>query len=816
MRVPLNWLREYVPVDLAPAELAHRLTMAGAEVAAVEHVGAAWQRVVIGRIQDLAPHPRNPALWVADVDLGDSRRTLVTAATNLRVGDRVPVVLAGGALASGPVAERSFDGIVSQGMLCSGAELGISEDRAGIYVLEPEAPVGADLASYLGDVVLDIEVTPNRPDLLSVVGVAREVAALTGAPLHEPEAAPPRGPVPVEQVVSVVIEAPDLCPRYSATAIDGVRIAPSPPWLQRRLHLCDMRPISNVVDVTNYVMLELGQPLHAFDAATLHGGIRVRRARPGERLTTIDDVERALTPDMLVIADERGPIAVAGVMGGAATEVSATTTRLVLESAHFEPRSVRRTARALRLATEASRRFERGVDPGGTTRAAARATALILELAGGEAATGHVDVYPRPEPPRILRVTPGEVNGLLGERYSAATISATLRSLGFQVTEEAPEPGAEPALVVHVPSFRRDVVGPADLAEEVARIRGYDTIPTRLPTGALPPLTTDPRRERELAVKRALVGCGYQEVITYSLVDGFQAQRLDSGAAWPPAQTTPEAAAQAAAAAGLIPIYNFMSSEHAFLRQTLLGSLLATLATNLRHRERVYLFELARVYLPPLAPLPTERLHLGLVFCGPREPATWCAPPVPGDFFDLKGAVEAVLRTLWIAEPRFVPERHPTLHPGRSAAVLAGETRLGVLGQVHPVVAERFDLEGRAVYAAELDFDALHTVAGEQPPYVPLPRLPGVAVDLAVVVDEAVPEADVAATIRAAGAPLLAAMRLFDVYRGAPVPPGRKSLAYALVFRAPDRTLTDEETAGVQAAIETALRERFGATIRGR
>jgi phenylalanyl-tRNA synthetase beta chain len=878
MRVPLSWLREYVTVEVPVEDLAHRLTMAGVEVGAIERVGAAWEQVVVGRIETLEPHRGNPGLQVARVDIGGAARTLVTGATNLAAGDRVPVVLAGGALAAGPIGSRSFDGVESQGMLCSGAELGIAEDKAGIYVLEADAPVGAALADYLGEVVLDLEITPNRPDLLSVVGVAREVGALTGTPLHQPETAPPGGATPVERFISVTIEAPDLCPRYAATVVEGVRIGPSPAWLQRRLHLAGMRPISNIVDVTNYVMLELGQPLHAFDAATLRGGIVVRRARPGERIRTIDDTERELSPEMLVIADAERPIAVAGVMGGAATEVSAATTRIVLESAYFDPRSVRRTARALRLPSEASRRFERGVDPGGTTRAADRATALMAQLAGGEAAAGHVDVHPAPEPPRMITVTAAGVSGLLGQHYSADVIGATLRSLGFGVEEDltppAPLPSegrggpAEPAraepesppspyggrgvggkgsaLLVHVPSFRRDVEGPADVAEEVVRIHGYDTIPTALPAGRLPEPWADPRRTLAEATKRTLVACGYQEIITYSLVDGEEPRRLDHAAEWPPAPSavgtgeaddrppqppnpggSPGTAAPGRGIAGagrpvgedagrLIPVHNPMSQERGHLRATLLGSLLETVAANVRHRERVYLFELASVYRPPLDPLPAESQRLALALTGPRAPAAWNQPAEAGDFYDLKGAIESVLRALWVTGVRFVPERHSTLHPGRSAAVWAGDVRLGVFGQVHPLVAERYELEARAVYAAELEFDALVRVAGEQPPYTPLPRLPGVAMDLAAVVPDAVPEAEVAAAIREAGSDLLAEVRLFDVYRGAPIPAGHKSLAYALVYRAPDRTLTDAATAERQATVEAALRQRFGATIRGR
>jgi phenylalanyl-tRNA synthetase beta chain len=805
MRVPLRWLREYVAIEAPTADLAHRLTSAGVEVGRIDTVGA-WRGVLVGRVTDLAPHGRNPAWQVAEVDVADRRARVVTAATNLRVDDRVPLAVAGATLPAGPVESKRFDGVESEGMLCSGAELGISDDRGGIYVLGEEAPVGADLAELLADEVFDIEVTPNRPDLLGVLGVAREVAVLYGLELRPPPIVIPSGPVPVEQVVSVRIEAPDLCPRYTAAVVQGLRVGASPSWLQRRLFLAGMRAISNVVDVTNYVMLELGQPLHAFDADRLRGGICVRRARAGERITTIDAAVRELAPDMLAITDESGPIAVAGVMGGYNSEVGDDTRRIVIESAHFDPRSVRRTARALRLPSEASRRFERGVDPEGTARAADRAAALIVELAGGEAAAGHLDVDVAPRAPREIALRPADVSDILGHTYSAETIASTLRPLGFDVTP------ADGVLQVRVPSFRRDVEGRADLAEEVARIHGYDAIPTKLPAGPLPPPDLDPTRARADVARRTLVACGYQEVITYSLVDGGQLRRLDSGAEWSGAGTTGDER--------MIQLHNYMSVDRAYLRTTLLGSLLETLAANLRNRERVYLFELARVYLPPLAPLPTELTRVGIVFTGPREPTAWNTPAVAGDFFDLKGSVEALLAGLRVRGVRFVGAPHASFHPGRSAALEIGDEdatqRLGVFGQIHPLVAERFDLGKREVYAAELELDALVRWAGENPASTPLPRFPGVAVDLAVVVDEDVRETDVAAAIRAAGAPLLAELRLLSVYQGPPVPEGRKSLAYALVFRAPDRTLTDEDAAPVQAAIEAMLRDRFAGVIRGR
>jgi phenylalanyl-tRNA synthetase beta chain len=487
-------------------------------------------------------------------------------------------------------------------------------------------------------------------------------------------------------------------------------------------------------------------------------------------------------------------------MGGGDSEVSDATTEVVIESAHFDPRSVRRTSRALRLASEASRRFDKGVDPAGTVRAARRATELIVQLAGGQAAAGEVDVYPRPEPPHEIRSSVEAVNRLLGQSYSEQTVVGTLRDLGFDVQSAKP-------LIVRVPSFRRDVEGPADIAEEVARIQGYDAIPTTLPGGVLPPPQPDPDREYAARAKTALVGAGYQEIIAYSLVDGGQNQRLDSRAPWP-APPTGE---------GMVALYNYMSVDRAYLRTTLLGSLLETLAANLRHRDRAFLFELARVYCPPLEPLPIEASRLALVCCGPREPAAWATPPIPSDFFDLKGAIEALLQALPIREVRFTADVHPTFHSGRCAVVRAADdTLLGRLGQVHPLIVDRFELEGQAVYAAELDFDALVRSASAEPTVTALPRFPGVAVDLAVVVPDAVSEASVAETIHTIGTPLLAELRLFDVYRGSPVPPGHKSLAYALVYRAPEHTLTDDETTAVQAAIEAALRDRFGGAIRGR
>ncbi len=803
MRVPMRWLREYVDPPLPTEEIARLLTMAGTEVGNVLHIGAAWERIVIGRVLTFERHPNADNLNLAQIDVGGEEITLVTAASNLKPGDVIPVVRSGGRLtADRPIDARKFRGITSEGMLCAGAELGITPDADSICVLEPEAPIGEELRDFLGDDVLDIELTPNRADCLGIIGIAREVSALTGAPLRLPEV-PSLSSDAVANRVKVIVEDSQRCPRYVAGVIDGVKVGPSPAWLQRRLHLAGMRAINNIVDVTNYVMLELGQPLHAFDATSLaEATIRVRRAGTEERMTTLDGVERTLDSEMLVIADAREPVAIAGIMGGLHSEVSDQTKTIVLESANFDPKSVRRTSRTLRLGTEASKRFDKGLDVELPPFAAQRALGLMAELAGGRIEPGLLDVHAGHERPRTIDFRVTDVEALIGQSYGAEVIERILQDLGFETGRQGEFFHAT------VPSWRGDVEAKADIAEEVARIAGYDAIPVALPSGSLGRAPEDPALRWEEVVRSALAAAGLQEVKTYSLVDPYALTRLNAAAPFPP--TTPDS--------GTIPLSNPMSMDQSRLRTMLLPSLIKTLGANLHHEPRVAIFELARVYLPPLDPLPREERRLGIVMAGTRFPASWNAPESPIDFYDLKGAVEAAFRA--VRAQLGIPEPATAfwLHPARAATVRADGSahNLGLMGQVHPVVAERFDVAGSEVYAAEIDLSGLLALAREEVSTRPLPRFPAVERDVALIVPESITHEQVAAVIREAAGSALERLGLFDVYHGSQVPAGHRSLAFSLTFRAPNRTLSDEEVDGAMSAIERQASEKLGAQVRGR
>ncbi len=862
MRVPLSWLKEYVDIPIPISQLAERLTLAGLEVETVTYIGLPgaalpWEpdKIVVGELRAVHPHPNADRLVLAEVEYGGpAPEVVVTGApsllarrgqTNLHL--KVAFALEGAHLYDGhapgfqvmKLKATRIRGVPSRAMVCSEKELGLSDEHEDIIYLPDEAPVGVPLADYLGDAVLEFDIKGPFAHLYSVFGVAREVAALLDLPLrNDPRRVVESHPVsitPNPDFVFLEIADPDLCPRYSAAFISGVRVGPSPFWMQMRLRLAGMRPINNIVDVTNYGMLELGQPLHAFDSYRLRPrpgesrpAIIIRRARPGEQMTTLDGTLRTFDGEMLLITDGGGPVAVAGVMGGRESEITDATTDVLLESANFHFLSVRRTSRLLGLTSEAAQRFGRQVDPELTVPAALRAALLMAELAGGTVAPSIGDVYPGRQPSRTLELNPADVTRILGVGIPPDEIVRILTALEFGV-QPTPLPDTRlPAYRITVPSHRPDVTRPVDLVEEIGRIWGYDRFPPTLLRDELPPQRPNVRLECAERVRDLLVGCGLDEVITYSLVDIADEGKLcPQGPAPDPAR--------------YLRLKNPLSADRAYLRQTLLPSLLRTLRENLRFQERVAIFEIGAVYLPVEGqPLPDEPLRLGIVMTGPREPRSWLPDrqTTPLGFYDLKGVVEALLAGLGLSgtferpsfgvspeaqrsgavrsEPRSAAEWRPiaAFHPGRCAQVSVNGHVLGVMGELHPLVREAFDLPKQPVAALEFDLEVLLGLWGAPRRMTPISLHPPVYEDLAVVVDEETPAVRVRDLIAQTGAPLLKSVVLFDVYRGEQIGPGRKSLAYRLTYQADDRTLTDPEVARVREKIIRRLEREIGATLR--
>jgi phenylalanyl-tRNA synthetase beta chain len=825
MRVPLSWLREYVPIDGSIDDLAHRMTLAGIEVARVERTGGAWEKVYVGQIVALERHPNADRLQLASVDYGHGSSTVVTGAPNLKVGDRVPFALVGAELLDmhqqppklARLRPAKIRGVESLGMVCSAAELGLGGDHAGILILDPTTPVGKPLAEVIGETVLQLELTPNRSDCLSVLGVAQEVAALTERPFHEPAVPVEASGPPTAERVQVEIDDQDLCRRYSAAIVEGVRVGPSPQWLQDRLVAAEVRPINNVVDVTNYVMLEHGQPLHAFDFTKLAGGkIVVRRARPGERLRTLDGVDRALEPEMLVIADAERAVAVAGVMGGEESEVSPATTTVLLESANFNPISVRRTSRALKLPSEASRRFEKGLPPELTVIALARAAQLLRELAGGEIGQGVADCYPSPTPPRTVGLPLAEFERLLGRPYERDEVAAVLERLGFEVDWEGE------ALQVVVPYRRVDVGIPADVVEEVARVQGYDALPTTALGGRLPdPTPADAPFRLEERLRDILVGCGLFEVITYPWLSEARLEKVSFGShATALAREVDE---RVLPEVEPIRVVNPLSSESELMRTTAVVHLLETVRDNLRWTDRdVQVFEIGRIYLPggEGAELPEERRVLTIATAGYRSGPAW-GSRVPLDFYDLKGVVERVAQELGLPRLDAAPVEHSLFRAGHAAALLLPGRRgqepsvLGAIGEVAPRVRRAFDLDEPAFLAA-LDLSRVFAARAGLQPVRSLARYPAIYQDLALLLAEDVSAEQVRRAILRAGRPLAVEASLFDVYRGERIGAGKRSLAYRITYQSPERTLTDREVAEAHGRIESALERELGAQVRGR
>jgi phenylalanyl-tRNA synthetase beta chain len=799
MRISLQWLSEFVDLP-APEELARRLTAVGLEVEAIERTGQGLEGVVVARVLSSVKHPDAEKLSVTSIDRGDGQPLqVVCGAKNYAVGDLVPLATVGATLPGGTrIGKAKLRGVESSGMLCSARELGLSEDASGLLILPTDAVPGTPIAAALKleDVLFEVNVTPNRPDALSHLGIAREVAAALGVPLKRPAAAAREGGPPAAEAVKVRIEAPEKCARYAARVVEGVTIGPSPLWLQRRLERCGIRAISNVVDVTNLVLLELGHPLHAFDLDQVAGAeIVVRTARPGEKLTTLDGKERLLDADDLLIADRDRGSALAGVMGGGVSEISAVTRRVLVESAWFQPATIRRTAKRHGLHTEASHRFERGADPGMVVAALDRCAALIAELAGGTVRPGLVDAQPKPAPRTTVRLRWRRPGQLLGLEVPANDTRRILGGLGF-IERESDGEGAG----WEVPSWRVDVSIEEDLVEELVRTIGFQAIPETLPRLALDTPALAPRLEAQARIRSALEGQGFREVVSYAFVEPLDLEAFHPG-------VKPVA------------LRNPISAELAVMRTSVVPSLLRAASHNRRQgRDAARLYEVATAFWPRAGverdPPALERPVVAAVMTGRRSPLSWAVGGEPADFHDLKGVVEGLLAALGAtARYQQAGREVPWLHPRAAALVLAADgARLGALGELHPRVAKAFDLP-RGVLAFELDEAALLAASRLVPGYRPIPRLPAVLRDLAVVVDE--PVAAAAVTALVGEEPLCEEVTLFDVYRGAPLAPGRKSLAMAIRYRAADRTLTDAEADAAHARIVERLQRAVGAELRG-
>lgn len=792
MRLSLNWLADFVELTVAPEVLADRLTMAGLEVEAIERVTPEFSGVVVGRVTRVEPHPQADRLRLAEVTSGSHSYRVVCGAPNLEQGRLYPFAPPGAVICGGKrIKPAKLRGIASEGMLLAEDELGLSPDHQGLMDLPQDLPVGRDLAAVLNlsEVVLEVAVTTNRSDCLSILGLAREVAALLDVPLRHPEVrVVPASEEPLHAQVTIL--DPVHCPRYAARLLTDLVVQQSPFWMRRRLQVSGIRAINNLVDVTNYVLLEFGQPLHAFDFQRLKNGeIVVRLSRPEEdRFTTLDGQERQLDQETLLICDAARPVALAGIMGGLDSEVTPETRQVLIESAYFNPATVRRTAKRLGLSTEASYRFERGVDPEGVIHALERAAQLMAEVGGGRMAGPRLDEYPAPlQHPRLgLRVS--RANQVLGTDFSTETVAALLKRLHLPAVCLDRE-----NLAVQVPSFRNDLLREVDLIEEIARLAGFEEIPVTLPRGQVDTRRPGPEARLRNQTRQLLLGLGFFEVINYA----FQSEHLGGLAA-------------ASVAAPLV-LANPLSEEQAVMRTSLIPGLLDSLRRNtLKQVQDLRLFEAAKVFLPqPGANLPREEDWLAGLMYGAREEVSWAvASREAVNFFDLKGVVESLLEGLQIPEVNFRPEALPP-YLIRGARVYAGPRELGCLGEVAPEIGERLDLEG-AIFVFNLDLEAL-AQAATPPLFSPLPRYPALYRDLALVLPEAVAAAQVSEALYRHGRPWLEEARLFDVYTGDQVPPGKRSLAFRLTYRDQERTLTDDlVNPHHQALVQALTRELKG------
>jgi phenylalanyl-tRNA synthetase beta chain len=806
MRISVNWLREYVDFDFSPVELGERLTMAGAEVEEIIEIGEGLEHVVVGLVEDVKPHPNADRLVLCTVDIGRmSPLQVVCGAPNVRQGIKVALALPGAKLPGGiEILKTRLRGEVSEGMLCSMKELGLGEDSDGIMILPDGLIPGKGLVDALGirDTIIDLSITPNRPDCLSMLGIAREVSAITGNPLRIPECDIQNTENDVADLTSVQVLEPELAPRYAARVITGVKVGPSPQWLQERVKAAGMRPINNIVDITNFVMMEYGQPLHAFDYNKLfENRIVVRRAAQGEKLVSIDGQERILSDDMLVIADGKEPVAVAGVMGGFHSEVSESTTSILLESANFQRVTVRRTSRKLGMRTEASNRFEKGLAPEQVIPALDRAAYLIQEMAGGQVARGICDIWDGPGLTPSIEIDPKRINKLLGSDIPHQEMVQILQRLGFQVHGKA----TSQVLRVDVPYFRNDVTGEADIIEEILRIYGFDKIEATLPHAGGVQGGMSQRYILQDKIRRILIGCGLNEILTYSFISPKVWDLLG----------LPEDDPRRRA----ITIRNPLSEEQSVMRTSLIPGLMDVIVRNInRGAQDLRIFEVGASFIPeelPLHALPTEPLTLAMALSGFRTPLSWNTKREEMDFYDLKGILEVLLDNLGVEDAQVsTSDDMVFLHPTRQGSIVVGGERIGLIGEVHPDVLERYGLK-QAIQIMEMNLEPLLKPLPRQTrKYRGLPRFPAVQRDIAMIADKGIPAKDIQAVIETSGGALVEKVILFDSYSGKQIPERKRSLAYSITYRAKDRTLTDEEVNQIHNKVIEALVTDLAVEIR--
>ncbi|HPA14726.1 MAG TPA: phenylalanine--tRNA ligase subunit beta [Desulfobacterales bacterium] len=804
MKISLSWLRDYVPIEMEVDQLAEALTMVGLEVSSVSDRYDYLDSVVVGRIAKITPHLKSDHLKICHVNLGERLISVVCGAPNVAEGMLAPVALPGTVFPDGAVLKKSIiRGEKSEGMLCSEAELELGEDRNGIMELGSSLTVGECLAKALdlADKVIEIDLTPNRPDCLSMIGIAREVAALHKTSVTYPDAAIFESENYVFGLTSVSIESPDLCPRYAARIVENLKVAPSPFWLRDRLLSVGLRPINNIVDITNFVMMEIGQPLHAFDFDRLaENRIVVRTAREGEKIFTLDRKERSLSQNMLMICDGEKPVALAGVMGGSNSEIDAATTRVLIESAYFTPVGIRKTSKKLGLSTEASHRFERGVDPSGTITALNRAARLMVEVCGGTFVEGVIDEYPRPIGEKRIRLSVKDASRLLGLRLDQNEIERLLQSIEFK-TEKA----TADKLFVIPPSFRVDISGSIDLVEEIARLSGYDKIPTTFPL--IPAEARRPLKRLDLRnkIKSLMNGFGFTEVINYSFIreDSCDRLRFESDDR----------------RRDLVKILNPLTEDQAVMRSSLIPGLLETMRRNVGQQiKTLQLFEVGKIFIGTgQENLPEEIEILAGLWTGKRIETTWYSKETDCDFYDMKGIVEGLLNALNLDPIKFtrIPDRSCTYtKPGHTAQIVAQNKIIGLVGEIDPQVLLNFDLKQPAfIFETSLEHLGALMPAGRQAK--PVPKFPAVSRDITIIVPGYVVSSDILESIDNFREELVEATHLIDVYEGRPIPPGKKSISLRITYRSNRKTLEDDEVSRIHKTITQKLIVEFDAELPG-